>query len=136
MKKVGAIGFAAFYLLLTTGLFVCVLHCSSTYLFQRNPFSTITHNGENKHHKTKDCCNGTDSNDCCKKHGEYIIKENSTPYKQTIDGPPLSFLISHKRTFIYAITAAQAEIQVWSMDTGPPEAGKMPIYLVNQTLLI
>lgn len=59
MRKTCAIGFAAFYLLLTTGMFVCIFHCVSEY-FLKPQVSISLHSeearshDENKLHSLKD----------------------------------------------------------------------------------
>src|SRR4051812_4092539 len=94
MRKTGAIMLASFYLLLTTGIFVCLLHCAGEYLFAGNQTTMAMHADEHDEHpghhhnhekpghkengtgKDKDGCgHGKDCN-CCNKHGNYAIKEN------------------------------------------------------------
>uniref|UniRef100_F4C149 Uncharacterized protein n=1 Tax=Sphingobacterium sp. (strain 21) TaxID=743722 RepID=F4C149_SPHS2 len=136
MRKVGAINFAAFYLLLTTGLFVCILHCSGNYLFKDESSTSLAHNSDSKEHKSKKSCDKGKDCDCCKEHGEYVIKENITTQKQTLDGPGLYCLLGQEKRFLYTFNATEVKLQVCSMDTGPPKVRKKPIYILNQTLLI
>lgn len=136
MRKVGAISFAAFYLLLTTGLFVCILHCSGAYLFKDKFSISLVHNSNNKEHKSKKTCNKEKDCDCCKEHGEYVIKENIATHKQTINEPGLYCLPDQEKSFLYTFNTTLVKIQISSMDTGPPKVRKKPIYILNQTFLI
>jgi hypothetical protein len=72
MKKAAVIVMAAFYLLLTTGMFVCILHCTAN-VFVSKPLMVMDNAPSSKKECTKHNC------DCCKKHGEYVIKENLKP---------------------------------------------------------
>lgn len=78
MKKAAILTIATFYLLLTTGMYVCILHCTAECFVQpkiaMHDDSDKAHEGEeHKPCKNKDAC------DCCKKHGTYAIKENIKP---------------------------------------------------------
>jgi hypothetical protein len=77
MKRATIIGMAAFYLLLTTGMFVCVVHCSAQNLVS-TPHMTMAHAGMGMHNVKKHC-DGNKDCDCCKKHGNYVVKENIKP---------------------------------------------------------
>ena len=61
---------AAFYLLLTTGMFVCFVHCAAAKIIEPKAMQMSA-----MHHPSKDCAHGNDC-DCCKKHGSFVIKEN------------------------------------------------------------
>jgi hypothetical protein len=76
MKRAAIIGMGAFYLLLTTGMFVCIVHCAAANLFKK-PSMSMANAGADKENK-KHCADGKDCG-CCKKHGEYTIKENIKP---------------------------------------------------------
>lgn len=75
MKKAAVLVMAAFYLLLTTGMFVCILHCSAERL-GKTPVMAMAKMPGHEHHKK--CAHGDDCG-CCKKHGEYVVKENIKP---------------------------------------------------------
>src|SRR4051812_18337409 len=91
MKKFGAITLAAFYLLLTSGMFVCLVHCGAGYLFagpgHKKAGNQTSHQyaGEGQHHQApadakghghkKPCGNDKDCS-CCNQHDNYVIKEN------------------------------------------------------------
>src|ERR1700741_4573839 len=73
MKKAAIFGMAAFYLLLTTGMFVCIVHCAAESMVKR-PAMAVEHSHQSK----KRCSHGSDCG-CCKQHGEYVVKENLKP---------------------------------------------------------
>jgi len=77
MKKAAILCITAFYLLLTTGSYVCILHCGAAYFFQpvsaMQPMNAHHEMHSGKEHKP---CSGSAGCDCCKKHGSYVIKEN------------------------------------------------------------
>lgn len=137
MRKVGAISFAAFYLLLTTGLFVCILHCSGAYLFKNDSTTiSIAHNNKRKDHTSKKTCDKGKDCDCCKEHGEYVIEENIPTHKQAIDQPLLYCVFNQENNFLSTFNTSEVKIQLGTMDTGPPKVRKKPIYILNQTFLI
>jgi len=77
MKRAAVLSIAAFYLLLTTGMFVCLVHCTGKSLMgNKMAMQAMSHKASHHHHKhgakSDDC-------DCCKKHGNYVIKENIKP---------------------------------------------------------
>lgn len=77
MRRAAIISMAAFYLLLTTGMFVCIVHCSAQNLVLA-PHMAKTHAGMAMHGGKKHCDGNKDCG-CCKKHGNYIVKENIKP---------------------------------------------------------
>jgi hypothetical protein len=77
MKKAIALSIAAFYLLLTTGMFVCIIHCTAESLMPKQRMS-MTHAGMDRHGPKKHCADDKDCG-CCKRHGTYVIKENIKP---------------------------------------------------------
>lgn len=102
MKKAAILSIAAFYLLLTTGMFVCLIHCAGESIFQPKMAMQAMnhdddHHGKHQHNtKDKDC-------DCCKKHGNYVIKENIKPAAVDFQGPQLAII---SPLFTYTATAA------------------------------
>ena len=65
----------AYFLLLTTGMFVCIFHCAAEKLIEKVDNNTKINNGD----KDDDNCKHNDSCDCCKKHDNFVIKENIKP---------------------------------------------------------
>jgi len=67
MKKAAILSLAAFYLFLTTGMFVCAIHCSAEKFFAKPEMQMA-----GMHKNCKGC-------DCCHRHGNFIVKENLKP---------------------------------------------------------
>jgi hypothetical protein len=94
MKRIAVIGLTAFYLLLTTGMFVCTMHCSAESLMAKTAMQ-MTGN------KT-DHCKSDKGCDCCKKHSSFIIKENLKPDfsvqfgQQPASVAPIQYLINYQ----------------------------------------
>ncbi|MBB6111606.1 hypothetical protein [Mucilaginibacter lappiensis] len=77
MKRAAVLSIAAFYLLLTTGMFVCLVHCTGQSLMG-NKMAMHAMNQKASHHHHKHSTKSDDC-DCCKSHGNYVIKENIKP---------------------------------------------------------
>ena len=87
IKKATILGLAAFYLLLTSGMFVCAVHCTAEALLVK-PARQM---GGMVMQHSKNCMNGNNC-DCCKKHGSFIVKENLRPgYTVAFDQTVLHF---------------------------------------------
>lgn len=150
MRKSGALSMAAFYLLLTTGTFVCLLHCTGAYFLSNPQFSFQEHHehendadhdddhhhgtGDSRHHK-KLCTDGKDCN-CCDKHGNYVIKENLN-YASASQLTALHFAVlplSYQQFSI--LPSISGTLITWPHTTDPPGASKPPLYIYNRSLLI
>lgn len=152
MKKLGAISFAAFYLLLTTGAFACVLHCTEVFLLGPKVATEQHHEQEaNDHHdddhdkdahskekgKHKDDCGPGKDCDCCSKdHGLYVVKENLSNYYE-LQIIVQEFILSHHNYLQLPPVHIYGKALVsWPDATGPPRASSIPLYLSHRTLLI
>lgn len=149
MKKLGAVSMALFYLLLTTGAFACLLHCSGAFITtglkqgfvdghadcprQMTTMADMRvqhmHGGKCKSKPAKDC-------GCCDKHGAYLVKENINPADVLLKmAMPVAILPAN-----YDVPAFQPRylvVQVaWPQTTGPPATSQPPIYLSVRCLLI
>ena len=128
MKKASILSITAFYLLLTTGMFVCIVHCTSEHFFKpRVAMQMMAHhssNGKHKKHNTqgKDC-------DCCNKHGNFVIKENIKPATVNIQSPMLAFTVQQ---FNYIPTAPQYA----GLNKFTPLYGKAPPALSGKAISI
>ena len=95
MKKFAALILASFYLLLTTGMFMCLVSCGSSQLMEvlasNVPSESHCHNEKENHSQERgtEPCNGDESCSCCKQHGTFIVKENIKPdnHLATLPGP-------------------------------------------------
>jgi len=85
MKRTAILTLTAFYLLLTSGMFVCAVHCSVETLMTKPSMQMAC---------TKPCCKQSGAckkDDCGKKHGTFTIKENVKPgYRVHFTAPLLT----------------------------------------------
>lgn len=141
MRKTCAISFAALYLLLTTGMFVCLVHCAGEYLLQPQ-VSNNHHSGEAKSHEEakphsheKEPCSKDKDCKCCDQHGEYTISENiqnsSSPFFTAV--AILTYPTGFKDFFIFR---KEEKSMDWPKGNAPPGLLKIPLYISNRTLLI
>lgn len=80
MKKLAIINMAAFYLLLTTGMFVCMIHCAGEYIFRpKMAMYEMAGKCNLKNTRQKKHCGKDKHCPCCQKHGNYVVKENVRP---------------------------------------------------------
>jgi hypothetical protein len=139
MRKIGAFGLAAFYLLLTTGIYVCLLHCSAAYVFS-GP-QTAMHQTDadgDGHHKAKSDkkCHGDEDCDCCNKHGSYVIKENiNSSFEFQAIALQLA-LTPHAYQDAVPVFIIITKKIVWPDTTGPPGRPSPPLYIYHHSLLI
>ena len=117
MKKVSTLCLTAFYLLLTTGMFVCIVHCTIEHLVGK-----INNNSSNKlaneHDDNK--CKGDKDCDCCKKHDNFVIKENIKPgFSSQIAGN--TTLIYPKINFDVILPITKTNVISWPDCHAPPE---------------
>ncbi len=142
MRKLAIISTAAFYLLLTTGMFVCIVHCAGEYFIQpklamyddHDADHDDDHHGEDKHHKDKDCGEGKDCS-CCNKHGNYIVKENSASGLD-FKAPQIT-IITHYQPFLNAFTRNPLISQIfWHEGNAPPGTSGKSIIIKFRTFLI
>jgi hypothetical protein len=152
MRKIGAVSFAAFYLLLTTGVYVCLLHCTAERFLgtsvvmvdndddhdenhEITALLTQGHQNASAHHHEKKPCKGGDC-DCCNKHGSYAIKENinvSTDFSLMA----ITVLVSVPNYYPdQLLTGFQIEADNWPYPNGPPLFYQLPHYIFNRSLLI
>ncbi|MEJ5962959.1 hypothetical protein [Pedobacter immunditicola] len=138
MKRTWAISFAAFYLLLSTGMYVCILHCAGEYFFK--PVEIVATNNSDNSNKVRPAehepCSKDKNCECCKEHGEYNITENvqtggSLWFSQiAIVNIPLAFndlLVQY----------SEVKSTNWPQANAPPPGKqKIPLYISNCTILI
>jgi len=130
MKKAAVLNIAAFYLLLTTGMFVCMVHCAAEN-FIAEPEMAMTM--PMKHHGM-DCCK-QNKKDCTKTHGSFVIKENIKPasevhFTQTaLPAPHLQF-----GDLIVAVPFTQVTLP--QQTKAPPDKSGRAIIIQNHSFLI
>jgi hypothetical protein len=119
MKKAAIIGMATFYLLLTTGMFVCMVHCAAESLTSK-PAMAMGHGNKHK----KQCAGGSDC-DCCKKHGEYVVKENLKPGSD-LQFSTVAVLLGHTIPAGLFTPRARLTNYTWTDSKAPPgKSGKL-----------
>jgi hypothetical protein len=141
MRKTCAISFAAFYLLLTTGMFVCIVHCAGEYLLKpqvsnnHHSEEAKSHDEGKPHSDEKEPCSKDKDCKCCDQHGQYAISENI----QSAGSPLfcviaiLTFPTDSKDLFNFH---KEVKSMDWPKGNAPPGILKIPLYISNRTLLI
>lgn len=130
MKKAAVLSITAFYLLLTTGMFVCMVHCAAESIITRPAMQM----SGSMHHPEKSCAGKKDC-DCCKKHGDFVIKENIKPatdlqYAQT------AIMIHHFKIADFFLNIPVLENTLWEESNAPPGTSGKAITIQNRSLLI
>ncbi|SEN08116.1 hypothetical protein SAMN05192574_102394 [Mucilaginibacter gossypiicola] len=157
MRKFGAICLASFYLLLTTGMFVCLVHCSAEYLLGSPAQASVAHQDgdqddhdheamppaghdkdpkEGKTHDHKNSCGEGKNCSCCNQHDNYVIKENTSGAEafqlnaSLVATFPLPYYSLKPVAGVYLAKVS------WLNTTGPPRATVQPLFIFNRSLLI
>jgi hypothetical protein len=136
MKKAAILSIAAFYLLLTTGMFVCILHCTTEYFLQPQlAMHDDDHDGHEAygHGKHKHGCG--EGCDCCNKHDNYVIKENIKP---GLDFPASQVTIITLYQTLINIDANSPDIYriAWHKSNAPPGFSGKSIIIKYRSILI
>ncbi|MGY4386441.1 hypothetical protein ACVWYN_003496 [Pedobacter sp. UYP24] len=133
MKKAAVLSIAAFYLILTTGMFVCMLHCAGEYFLQPKLAMHDEDHEVREHSKKKDC--GDKDCRCCDKHDNYVIKENIPPVPD-FQAPQIAVLIQHyfflSQFHYYPVITRLA----WQESHAPPYLSGKSIVIKFRSLLI
>ncbi len=140
MRKLCVFGLTAFYLLLTTGTYSCLLHCTTEFVFSKlGIIEQSNESAENDSHagdsdKEDEKCG--DDCSCCYHHGTYVVNEN---FSRSFD---FQFSITHV-DLIKPVSIQFSQIPTivdnsvrWPNTTGPPFTLSQPIYISNRSLLI
>lgn len=142
MRKPYAISFAAFYLLLTTGMYVCMLHCAGEYLLQPKISKAESHHEEKSdghesksHTHEKEPCSKDKDCKCCDEHGRYAISENIQTAESPFFSAPAVLIASLSFDELFT---PENEVRLINRPKGkaPPGSIKTPLYISNRTLLI
>ncbi|MGZ3874798.1 MAG: hypothetical protein ACXVJD_17900 [Mucilaginibacter sp.] len=126
MKRLAILSITAFYLLLTTGMFVCVVHCAAENLGTKPAMSMA---GAKKHCAEKKDC------DCCKKHGSFIIKESTRPAAD-LQFAQTAILIRHAEIPGFLLNASFDQDKPLHESNAPPGRSGRFILIQNRSLLI
>jgi len=111
-------------------MFVCIVHCAAEGVVTK----PAMHMARSMDRDGKNCAAKKDC-DCCKKHGNYIIKENIKPitdiqYKQT------AVLISHFEIAGFLLHTTTFQNTSWEESNAPPGRSGKAISIQNCSLLI
>jgi len=127
MKKAAVLSITAFYLLLTTGMFVCMVHCTAENMVAKPAMTMLMD------HHGKDCCKN--DHDCGKKHGNYVIKENiktatEVQFAQTALPTPRFELAG------FVVTVPFVQTTLPQQTKAPPDKSGRAIIIQNHSFLI
>ncbi len=133
MKKRLAILLAVFYLLINSGAFVCLLSCGTGRLVG---FLTSTRKHSEDNGRSKDQCRGGKNCSCCKKHGEFLVKENLKP-AASFQILQVIGICNRSPHFSMLMLQPGSLMPVFLPDSkAPPPASGIPIFLQILSLLI
>lgn len=139
MRKLCALGLTTFYLLLTTGVYACLLHCTTEYLSSHLGKVQEIHQSDQDHgkgqEKDEDDCRSGDC-DCCYHHGVYVVKENFSPAFDFQFSIAHVALVPLSQLHFFYIPQIVKKTVTWPRATGPPFLFSEPLYISNRTLLI
>ncbi len=132
---------AAFYLLLITGMYACIVSCGSNHVkeFLTTNILSTDHKEESETHcdaESEKHCDGDEDCSCCDKHGNYTVKENIKPDNnfELLEIPALAQTIAYH---IFSIDfAIQPTLYAWPNSHAPPPGISPPIYIKFRSLLI
>ncbi len=139
MKRPGVFCLTVFYLLLTTGTYACLLHCTTEYLLSKTGLIQETrHSAEDddkgEQGKDDDRC-GEDCT-CCYHHGTYVVNENFNSSISFQFATVELAIFQPKQDVFHNIPAIINSTIRWPNATGPPFIFRQPIYISNHSLLI
>jgi len=134
MKKNWAISFATFYLLLSTGLYVCILHCAGENLFKPKEREVYSKAGKSHEDEKAPCSKDKDCK-CCSKHGQYVISENVKTTSSLLFAEVAVLNVQNSFNELF-ISQVEVNSVSWPKGNAPPGRQKIPLYISNRTLLI
>lgn len=139
MRKICALCLIAFYLVLASGEYECLLHCTADYLFSEK--ATVSLNKDSAADRKKGEAGADDEKcgdncTCCYHHGSYVVKENvHTFFDFRLSATHLLLTPISTARFYFIPKIVNSSIS-WPRATGPPFISGTAIYLANQTFLI
>jgi hypothetical protein len=148
MRKINAFILAGFYLLLSTGAFACMVHCTSELFFAdalaENSLSghalkanahVVTHTPHQHQQHKKDKCGAGKNCKCCRQHGMYVVRENVSPGAHDDLVQPVALLPASVLNYI-TIACSPLATYCYPQATGPPAPSGTPLYLQFCSMLI
>ena len=139
MKKALIFNIAAFYLLLTTGMFVCIVHCAGDFFFNSqialHDDHDEDHEAKEHHHEKEKDCKGDKDCSCCNKHDNFVVKENVKPGLD-FSAPEIAIL-AYYSFFVHPVTDYPVvRFSAWHQSNAPPALSGKSIVIKLRTLLI
>lgn len=147
MKRNAALFFAAFYLLIASGTYVCAVSCGSNSLIDFFRFTSshdhhdlstddphANHTDRTGHTNKKDCGGDKDCA-CCKKHGNYIVKENVKTADVQVPDCYYSFLVINQAP-VNNHYLFNNENTARPKNHAPPPGNKIPLFIKIRSILI
>lgn len=140
LRRTAAIFFVFYYLLLTTGIFVCVVHCIGEDIFKQKTCISSDDNDDDEistvPHKSHEnpCKDGKDCS-CCAHHDNFVVKENISPGFNLV--APNVAIITYYQLF-RSLIFRNPEISKWSFyeSNAPPQPSGKSIIFRLCTILI
>lgn len=136
MRKTAVFGLAAFYLLLTTGMFVCLVHCTAEKVLSHH--QEMAGMAESHHHAehSKKPCKGGKGCSCCDQHGTYVVKENIKPSVEPLQFQQ-TFLITFLPEYYHSLNSTfNTRVNLWTDSHAPPGPSGKDYLIRIRTLLI
>ncbi|HEY0900311.1 MAG TPA: hypothetical protein VGD90_13325 [Sphingobacteriaceae bacterium] len=124
MKNKAIIGIAAFYLMLSTGMFLCILNYGVSNLLE-----TVCEHTDSRHE------HAVEKRNCESKRGFKLIKENIKPAPKT-DVPPIPQIALMKRILVSDLDPAQTSVKIKWFETKSPPSYSIPLFIKIRTILI
>jgi hypothetical protein len=119
MKRTAILLLTAFYLLLTSGMFVCAVHCSLAKLVVQPEMQMA-----GTPSCSKPCCADKQHN-CSKKHSNFTIKENVKPgYQMRFHLPLLTMQPLHLPGYLANVVTPVYDIPYANSKAPPGTSGK------------
>lgn len=128
MKKAAVLSITAFYLLLTTGMFVCMVHCTAAS-FASTPVMPMAMG-----HHDMACCKQS-KKDCSKKHSNYVIKENIKPATE-VQFAQIAVPAPQLQLANFAIVTPFVQVILPQQTKAPPDKSGRAIIIQNHSFLI
>ena len=141
MKRAAILSLTAFYLLLSTGMYVCLMHCTTADVVSLSSVKTHQQSGkmamsdmpccEKKAQKpVKKTSNG------CDKHGSYLVKENLKPAAGFDLDPLVALLAQPSTTYSPTQILAIDPAKISPYGPSPPHPSGREYLIQIRTLLI
>jgi len=130
MKKAAVLSITAFYLLLTTGMFVCLVHCAAENVVAAPEMAMtmpMSHHG-------MDCCKQS-KKDCTKTHASFVVKENIKPATE-LQFTQTALPAPRLQSGDFIVAAPFVQVTSPQQTKAPPDKSGKAIIIQNHSFLI